>query len=147
MNKVKLAEKIARKAHEGQTRWDKSVPYITHPKAVANAFKEYKPWEEDEIQEHMAVAWLHDVIEDCNMTKKNLLEAGISERIAVLVEILSKDKNERYLDYILRVKENDIATEVKIEDIKHNMSTLIEKDELTKTRIQRYDLALYILEN
>ena len=63
---IEKAREFATKAHEGQTRWDKTTPYITHPEAVANAVDdEAKP-----------VAWLHDVLEDCPVTAEDLWKAG-----------------------------------------------------------------------
>ena len=154
MNFIKLAEQIAREAHEGQTRWDKNIPYITHPQAVAKAIQN-KLWERENQNCCIATAWLHDVIEDCNITAMDLFNSDIPDIIVDAVLVLTKRKNESYLDYILRVKKNGIAKIVKIEDIKHNMLSIPKDEDVLggktskshKTRRQMYELAIYLLRN
>lgn len=132
-----LAAQIATDAHKGQTRWDKRTPYISHPAAIARAMIQDK-WSED----YIAVAWLHDVIEDTSVTAEQLLAAGIPADIVQSVETISKKDGQSYLEYILDVRQDDLAREVKIEDITHNMSDL-KKGSMR----QKYELAIYILEN
>lgn len=132
-----LAAQIATDAHKGQTRWDKRTPYISHPAAVARAMIQDK-WSED----YIAVAWLHDVIEDTSVTAEQLLAAGIPADIVQSVETISKKDGQSYLEYILDVRQDNLAREVKIEDITHNMSDL-KKGSMR----QKYELAIYILEN
>ncbi|KKM67936.1 hypothetical protein LCGC14_1466060 [marine sediment metagenome] len=145
MNFVEKAERIAREAHKRQKRWN-GEPYIIHPEAVAEAMR--IRIKESFLDDYMATAWLHDVIEDCNITVINLLEKNIPENVALAVLTLTKRKNESYLDYILRIRMKELSRLVKIEDIFHNMYS-IPKDgsELNKTRLQRYELAKYMLEN
>lgn len=121
---------IAIKAHRGQYRRDGITPYIEHPKAVALNFN-------DPILK--SIALLHDVMEDGDITVLDLAEQGISGKIINAVVILTKKRDEKYLDYILRIKNNPFATLVKIEDIKHNYPTT------HKSKQERYDMALYIL--
>ena len=143
---IRLSTKIAKDAHKGQFRNDGVTPYIVHPIAVAKPFR--RPLSTWPIKENRAiyisVALLHDVIEDCGLTKQDLIDKGVDPFIANVVDVLTHVRNESYLDYILRVKQNYIATWIKIEDIKHNMSTLEPKE---KTRRDKYMLSLYILEN
>ena len=79
------AARVATKAHDGQTRWDKSVPYITHPSAVADMFK-------DSLGErgvHLRTsAWLHDVVEDTDVTMQDIqkefgyfVEKGVGDKM------------------------------------------------------------------
>ncbi len=131
-----LAARIATKAHEGQTRWDKSVAYITHPAAVARSLIE-----DGMTEDWIVVAWLHDVIEDTNLTADRLITLGIPDYLAHSVEILSKKKEQSYLDYILDVSRDPIARDVKKADLRHNMSDL-----KPGSMYQKYELALYILE-
>lgn len=132
-----LARSIAEEAHAGQFRKDGKTPYITHPEAVANSFPQ-------DCNLHRAVAWLHDVIEDTHITAAELINRGISDAMVHRVEMLTKDKHTPYIEYILRTKEDDIVKDVKIADIKHNMSTLEPKN---KTMRDKYMMALYILEH
>ena len=56
---------FARKAHEGQTRKYTGNPYIDHPVAVARLLSDHL----DSVNADMtAAAYLHDVVEDCNVT-------------------------------------------------------------------------------
>ena len=110
MSYVEKALEIATKAHEGQ--YDKSgVPYIEHPKHVAEGVH-------GDIAK--ATAYLHDVIEDTDVTAEDLRRDGIPEEVVEAVIMLTHDEHENYYDYIRRVKTNPIAKEVKIEDLKHN---------------------------
>lgn len=139
-NLVTLAEEIATEAHKGQFRYDKITPFIEHPKAVVNNlnwFIDYK-----NINKLQVIAWLHDVIEDTNITLSDLLNKGIPLEIVNIIDILSRRKDENYLFYILRVKNNSIAKKIKLADLKHNMST-----STIKNQIEKYQLAKYILES
>lgn len=133
-----LAARIATKAHKGQTRWDKKVPYITHPQAVARSIIEADIYNE----EHVAAAWLHDVLEDTDVTAQDLVGQGVDRCVVDAVIALTKREGvENYVDYILRVAANDVARVVKMYDLKHNMSDL-----KSGSMKQKYELAFYILE-
>jgi len=132
-----LAADIATQAHKGQTRWDKKTPYISHPAAIARALIQ-QGYGED----YVVVAWLHDVLEDTHVTDEQLIAGGIPERLVDAVKAISKKDNQRYLDYILEVKDDEIARVVKIADITHNLSDL-----RPGSMRQKYELAIYILED
>ena len=68
IEQVRRAYKFADEAHLGVTRRS-GEPYITHPIAVALQCTEWKL----DSQALMA-ALLHDVMEDCGVTKTDLLE-------------------------------------------------------------------------
>jgi len=106
-----LAIAIASNAHIGQI--DKSgKAYILHPLAVMNKVGD---------QDEKIVAVLHDVVEDTTLGL-NFLSSMFSPRIIEALDAISQRKNELYFDYIKRVKENELATIVKIEDLRHNSS-------------------------
>jgi (p)ppGpp synthase/HD superfamily hydrolase len=132
------AKILATKAHEGQTRWDPNVPYITHPLEIADKFSNplYK-----------TVAVLHDVVEDTSITLEFLRKQFPSNVVDAIDEITHRD-DESYDQYIMRVMKNPIARIVKVQDIKHNVSSLPD-DGATKTRLrrERYSLALILLDN
>ena len=143
-DQTQIAAEVATKAHEGQTRWD-GRPYIVHPEAVAKAvFTKYWSKHTDVTVTHaIAAAWLHDVVEDTPLTIADLRIAGINEAVLTAVDLLTKRDNEEYLTYLLRLKDNEIARMVKIEDIKNNMSDLDRKKK--KSMYEKYQLAIYIL--
>lgn len=128
---LKIAEQIAREVHKGQKRPIGKKDYITHPEAVANSF--------DDI-EYKIVAWLHDVLEDSDLGFSDLVNKGIPYHLAQAVDSLTREKDQNYKDYILQVKENEIATKVKIADLKHNLSNL-----KNGSMRDKYLLAWYIL--
>ena len=104
---------LAREAHEGQV--DKSgEPYILHPQAVANMVQTwgYGP-------EYRAAAYLHDVLEDTNVTEAEL-RALFPEVVADAVVALTHRKGETRKAYYERVKRNEIALIVKRADVWHN---------------------------
>lgn len=125
-----IATNIAEKAHEGQERWD-GEPYITHPKYVANKFNDV---------ECKIVAILHDVIEDTDVGVQDLIKVGIPDSLIGSIIAITKIDCEDYKHYILRVKDDEIATKVKIEDLRHNTSDL-KKGSMR----DKYLLSLYIL--
>jgi len=129
---VETALRIATKWHRNQWRHDKVTPYVEHPKAVAANFT-------NPIT--IAAALLHDVVEDTPVELEGLLNEGIPPKVCEIVEVLTRYAEEDYLDYILSVKANHYATLIKIEDMKHNMSTAKGNQKL------KYQLSLYILEN
>jgi (p)ppGpp synthase/HD superfamily hydrolase len=63
------SKEFALKAHFGQKRKYSGVDYITHPEAVANIVRSV-----EHTKEMLAAAWLHDVVEDCNVSTYDILE-------------------------------------------------------------------------
>jgi len=125
MELTKLAEEIARKAHEGQFRRDKKTPYIVHPALVAQKVAG--------DANAVAVAWLHDVLEDTFETAETLRKQGIPVNIIEAVELLTKNSSVSYKDYLDKVKTSSLATKVKVADMLSNLS-----DSPTKKQIIKY---------
>ena len=133
MTQLQKAIKLATKAHKGQNRkFGEGEAYITHPKAVADAV---------DGKDAKAVAWLHDVVEDTDITLDELYR-DFEGHIVDAVECLTKREEELYMDFVDRAMNNKLARRVKIADIKHNMSTLPKGHGL----ITRYEKALKVLE-
>lgn len=136
---TKKAMQISYKAHEGQ--YDKGgVPYVFHPFHVA---------EQMDTEDEICVALLHDVIEDTDCSIKDLERAGFPDNILEAVKCLTKDKNIKYMDYILKVKSNPLAKKIKLADIEHNsdISRMKSFDDKTVERLkEKYKLAKEELE-
>lgn len=134
---IEKALKIAYKAHENQ--FDKGgEPYINHPLHIAKMLNS-----EDEI----ITALLHDVIEDSNITKKDLIDFGFNKNVINALSCLTRKRNEDYFSYINKVKSNTLAKKIKILDLEHNLdvkrlSKITNKD---LQRIEKYKKALAIL--
>jgi (p)ppGpp synthase/HD superfamily hydrolase len=134
---IDLALRLCYEYHKGQK--DKAgAPYFLHPISVA-----LKVTTESE----KITALLHDTIEDTELTLSDLRLLGFSDEIIEAVGAITKDPNEDYFEYIYRVKNNPIATAVKIADLKHNsdLSRLSEVTDKDRRRAAKYRKALKIL--
>ena len=132
MNYVQIAEEVATKAHEGQFRKGGEIPYITHPRRVAERVKG--------DLEAEAVAWLHDVLEDTDLTDQDLLDKGIPKNVVEAVEVLTKSKEIPYNKYLENVRNNELARKVKIQDMLDNLS-----DKPSKKQIIKYSKGFLVL--
>ena len=127
---------IAYEAHKNQV--DKSgVPYIYHPIHVA---------EQMNTENECIIALLHDVVEDTNVTFKQLEEV-FSKEIIDILKLLTREENIEYDEYIKRIKNNSIACKVKIADLTHNLdkTRLDFVTEVDVKRNEKYKKALQIL--
>lgn len=107
------AFELAFEKHAGQT--DKSgKPYILHPVAVAHR-----------VEGGMAkvVALLHDVVEDTDCTIEHIAY-NFGPVVSQAVDAVTKREGEAYKCYLKRVKRNEIAREVKIADVSHNLERI-----------------------
>ena len=126
MNLIEKSLEIALKAYLGQK--DKAgKTYILHPLRLMA-----KMHTEDE----MAVALLHDVIEDSDFTAGDLLSEGIPQNVVEAVELLSKQVGDSYDEFIDRVLDNPLAAKVKKADIEDNINVL-RLNSVTEKDLQR----------
>ena len=131
------AYEIAKKAHLGQV--DKAgEDYIKHPEKVASFV---------ETDEEKAVAYLHDVIEDTELTLEDLSEYGFSKEVIEAVDIITKKRGEDYQSYLNSVKKNKLARAVKLADLRHNsdLTRLIKVTEKDIKRKEKYQKAIDFL--
>ena len=126
------AYEIAKRAHLGQV--DKAgEDYIKHPEKVASFVK---------TDEEKTVAYLHDVIEDTELTLEDLYECGFSKEVIEAVDIITKKRGEDYQSYLNSVKKNKLARAVKLADLRHNsdltrLTKVTEKDIKRKEKYQK----------
>ena len=124
------AQQFATKAHKEQYRKDRKTPYIEHPKAVVKILKEIAEITDSDI---ICAGWLHDVIEDCQVTREQL-ENEFNFEIARIVSALTRNVDRQA--YLERIRHSDYAVQiVKLADVVHNCSTL--GQEIPKKTIQR----------
>lgn len=119
MNKMLQAIGIARKYYNKKTFY--------HALDVANYVSENymidKPTKEDAI----IVAILHDLLEDTDLKEEDLLKI-FDENIVNAVKILTKDKEQSYVDYCIEIKNSislfsgQLAYWVKLADMKDHLS-------------------------
>ncbi len=107
---VEAAIEIAVRAHRGQV--DKGgQPYVLHPLRLMFAVG-------GPIAQQAAV--LHDVVEDTPTTFQDIEDAGVSLEAIEALRLLTHDLKESYADYIVRLKANAVAREVKLADLQDN---------------------------
>jgi hypothetical protein len=94
-----------------------------------------------------AAGWLHDVLEDTDLTRDDLLAAGMTERVVQIVEQVTNQPGSSYLDKIWSITDPD-AVLVKIADNAHNsrQDRLSQLDKGTYVRLSlKYQRARRIL--
>src|SRR6478735_1747211 len=144
---VRRAYRFADEAHLGQLP-NSGEPYITHPIAVAAQCAEWKL----DAQALMA-ALLHDAIEDCGVTKSELIER-FGAPVAELVDGLTKldklrfntreeNQAESFRKMLLAMARDVRVILVKLADRTHNMRTLDDAPREKWARISRETLEIY----
>ena len=144
---VRRAYRFADEAHLGQLR-NSGEPYITHPIAVAAQCAEWKL----DAQALMA-ALLHDAIEDCGVTKSELIER-FGAPVAELVDGLTKldklqfntreeNQAESFRKMLLAMARDVRVIRVKLADRTHNMRTLDDAPREKWARISNETLEIY----
>ncbi|MBQ7629852.1 MAG: hypothetical protein IJS81_06525 [Selenomonadaceae bacterium] len=139
--RVRKAFEIAKTAHKGQV--DKSgVDYIFHPLTVA--------FQCGGNISALIIALLHDVVEDSDLTFEELQKKiPLTDEELQALKLLTHDEKNPYLEYVEKIKSNELAAQVKIADLKHNSDlSRIDKNFLTEKdfkRVEKYKAALKIL--
>ena len=144
---VRQAYRFADEAHLGQLR-NSGEPYITHPIAVALQCAHWKL----DAQALMA-ALLHDAIEDCGVTKPELIER-FGAPVADLVDGLTKleklefntreeNQAESFRKMLLAMARDVRVILIKLADRTHNMRTLGDVPRDKWNRISRETLDIY----
>lgn len=119
--------------HRGQV--DKAgLPYVTHPARVAERMK---------TPEEKVVGWLHDTVEDTDLTLREI-EEQFGPETAAAVDAISRREGETWEDYLQRVRQNEVARKVKISDLidNSNLSRIPEVTMKDVKRQKRYNRAL-----
>ncbi len=130
MSTLERAIEIAANAHSGQV--DKAGElYILHPLRVMLSVSS---------PDERIVAVLHDVIEDSEITAKDLHAEGFSNRIVEAVVTLSKSAGQSYEQYIEGVARNPLARVVKLADLEDNsnLSRIPDPTERDYERLEKY---------
>ncbi len=147
IEQVRQAYRFADEAHLGQIRAS-GDPYITHPIAVAAQCAQWKL----DAQALMA-ALLHDAIEDCGVTKPELIER-FGAPVAELVDGLTKldklqfntreeNQAESFRKMLLAMARDVRVILIKLADRSHNMRTLDDVPRSKWHRISSETLEIY----
>jgi len=123
---VKNAQMLASLAHHGQKYGGKS--YMYHLRQVVNLAKQYGLG-----TNRIIVSWLHDIIEDTEITEEFLRRVFNSD-ISRTVEKLTRKTHQNNVDYFNDIRLSSTASEVKyldrianLQNLKASQTKLIEK--------------------
>ena len=147
LEQVRQAYRFADEAHLGQLR-NSGEPYITHPIAVTAQCAEWKL----DAQALMA-ALLHDALEDCGVTKTELIER-FGSPVAELVDGLTKleklhfstreeNQADSFRKMLLAMARDVRVILIKLADRTHNMRTLSDAPRDKWARIASETLEIY----
>ena len=147
LKKVRDAYRFADEAHLGQFRAS-GEPYITHPIAVAGLCADWKL----DAQAIMA-ALMHDAMEDCGITKAELIER-FGAPTADLVDGLTKldklhfstreeSQAESFRKMLLAMTRDVRVIRVKLADRLHTMRTMEAVERVKRQRIAAETLEIY----
>ena len=144
---VRKAYRFADEAHLGQMRKN-GEPYITHPIAVAALCTE---WKLD--AQALCAALMHDCMEDCGVTKIELIEkfgAPVAELVDGLtkldkLEFNTREENqaESFRKMLLAMARDVRVILIKLADRTHNMRTMGDMPRSKWERISSETLEIY----
>ena len=147
VTQVARAYEFGARAHEGQSRVS-GEPYIQHPLAVAKILAEMRMDEKS-----IVAAILHDVIEDTDIAKEQIVEEfgsevaelvdGVSKLTQVKFENHAEAQAENFRKMMLAMVRDIRVILVKLADRLHNMRTLSVMRVDKRRRIARETLEIY----
>jgi GTP pyrophosphokinase/guanosine-3',5'-bis(diphosphate) 3'-pyrophosphohydrolase len=147
IRRVRDAYRFADEAHLGQFRAS-GEPYITHPIAVAGLCAEWKL----DAQAVMA-ALMHDAMEDCGITKAELIERfgaptadlvdGLTKLDKLRFSTREESQAESFRKMLLAMTRDVRVILVKLADRLHNMRTLDAVDRAKRSRVAAETLDIY----
>jgi (p)ppGpp synthase/HD superfamily hydrolase len=125
---VTRAAAVAAAAHAGQL--DRAgEPYLDHPRRVAASLSG------DPLAQ--AAGWLHDVVEDSDITTADLVAMGFPEPVVHAVDLLTHRPDSPLEDYLAGIAADPLATRVKLADLADNSDPrrLAKLDPSTRARL------------
>ena len=147
IRRVRDAYRFADEAHLGQFRTS-GEPYITHPIAVAGLCAEWKL----DAQAIMA-ALMHDAMEDCGVTKPELIERfgaptadlvdGLTKLDKLQFSTREESQAESFRKMLLAMARDVRVILIKLADRLHNMRTMDAVAPAKRSRISRETLEIY----
>ena len=136
---TKRALSLSFAVHKDQL--DKSgMPYVYHPFHLADQMR---------TEEAACVALLHDTVEDGDIQLDDLRRLGFPTSVVDAVAALTHDTAVPYLDYVLGLRNNPLAREVKLADLRHNsnLSRLAKVRPSDRRRRIKYLMAQALLDH
>jgi (p)ppGpp synthase/HD superfamily hydrolase len=102
---------IAFSAHGARRQMYDGKPYFYHVEGVAEAFAD---------EDRKTVAYLHDVVEDTDVTLEHLATL-FPAHIVAGVDAMTHREGESYKEYLNRVAADPLAIHVKLADLRFNL--------------------------
>ena len=131
------AKQLMKQAHKGQTRWD-GRSYEIHPEKVVQILQDLRVT--DEIV--LCAGYLHDILEDTNISSKELWEQ-FGGLVVELVEELTFKEGLTDREYQLQcIGLSDDAKLIKVADILANIS---DKGKKSEHFLQKRTVALVLM--
>ena len=148
IEQVRQAYRFADQAHLGQMR-NSGEPYITHPIAVAALCAS---WKLD--AQALSAALLHDAMEDCGVTKADLVDrfgASVAEMVDGLTKLdklqfdtREENQAESFRKMLLAMARDVRVILIKLADRTHNMRTLSDMPRSKWGRISSETIEIYV---
>ena len=135
---TKKALRLCFDAHKDQV--DKSgMPYVFHPFHLAEQMPD---------EDTVVTALLHDVVEDTAFTPDDLRCMGFPPRVVEAIMLMTHEDGVPYMDYVAKIRDNPIARQVKLADLRHNsdLTRLEQVDDRARQRAEKYARAIALLE-
>ena len=132
------AARLAKRAHRDQRRKYHALPYVTHPARVAARTCLL----DDASAVEVAAAWLHDVVEDTDLTDEQLrLESFPAECVEIVLELTNNSKKfpglpraeRKQMDRQRLAKASRAAKRIKLIDRADNLRDLALADDQFKS--------------
>jgi len=138
-NSLSKARLLAQFAHDGQV--DKAgKPYFMHIEMVSRTVGDLiSSWQQPSyafLLQARIVGYLHDVVEDTEITIADLRKHEIPTDCIRAIEVITKVEGVAYQNYLEKVKRYKLASVVKIADMMHN-SDLSRLDHITEEDLAR----------
>lgn len=139
MSLIEKAKEFAIKAH-GDQKYGK-MPYEYHLQQVVSKLLLWRDRGVVSISdEQIAAGWLHDVVEDCDVPYKILVDM-FGEKVTRIVYLLTKNQYVPYQEYI-HLMRNSSAAIVKVADTMCNLEASLYSGEIKRVNKYAKQLAL-----
>lgn len=145
---IKKAAEFAKRKHVLQTRKFSGLPYIVHPQAVAFFLQTHGYRHIDLI----CAAWLHDTIEDCNVTYQELVREFNVYVADLVVEVshpnIIGDRRTRWAAYLKHYSQASFdGQRLKMADRICNLTDYWYDFDLLSQSDKEYLLKVYLVES
>jgi len=141
-NLIKLAHSFAEERHYGQVRkGNKGIPYFEHIKEVVELVKISSTKIDDSV---IIASYLHDIVEDCKATRKEIKDLFGRDVIKLVEELTDKPSSseaERWSNQIMAAKLMSVdASLIKLADKISNLESLFHDPPLSwnKKKVNEY---------